>query len=60
MVNDENHPREYLRDRRVAVLYHNATETIATYLDIENDRYDFMTILQNYGLGRFVEIKANY
>jgi hypothetical protein len=59
-VNDENHLREFLRDRRVAVLYHNASETIATYLDIENDRHDFMTVLQNYGLGRFVEIKANY
>jgi hypothetical protein len=59
-VNDDNHLRDFLGVRRVAILYHNASETIATYLDIENDRYDFMGISENYGLGRFIEIKANY
>jgi hypothetical protein len=42
------------------MLYHNASETIATYLDGENDSYDFMGVSENYGLGRFVELKANY
>jgi hypothetical protein len=59
-LNDENHLLGSSGDRRVAMLYHNASETIATYLDTEKVRYDFMTILQNYGLGQFVEIKANY
>ena len=59
-VNDENHLRNWIGDLRVAKLYHNASETIATYLDIWGDRYDFMGIFENYGLGRFIEIKANY
>jgi Dolichyl-phosphate-mannose-protein mannosyltransferase len=59
-VNDENRIQDWIGDRRVATLYHNASETIATYLDGENDRYDFMGIFENYGLGRFIEIKANY
>jgi Dolichyl-phosphate-mannose-protein mannosyltransferase len=59
-VNDENHIRDWIGDRRVAILYHNASETIATYLDIGNDKYGFMGVFENYGLGRFIEIKANY
>jgi hypothetical protein len=50
----------WIGDLRVAILYHNATETIATYLDIGGDRYDFMRVFENYGLGRFIEINANY
>jgi len=51
---------QYYRDRRVTVLYYNTSETIATFIDKESNRYNFMNIAGNYGLGRFVDVRANY
>jgi hypothetical protein len=59
-LNDANHLLDSIGDRKVAVLYQNGSETIATYIDMENVRYDFLSISENYGLGRIIEIKANY
>ncbi len=50
---------QYERDRRVTKLYYNTSETIATFIDKESNRYNFMSIDGNYGLGRFVDVRAN-
>jgi 4-amino-4-deoxy-L-arabinose transferase-like glycosyltransferase len=51
---------QYERDRRLTKLYYNTSETIATFIDKESNRYDFMNIDGNYGFGRFVDVRANY
>jgi hypothetical protein len=47
------------KDRQLSWLYHN-THTRATFINKESDRWKYMTIGENYGLGRFVEVRANY
>jgi 4-amino-4-deoxy-L-arabinose transferase-like glycosyltransferase len=59
-LNDENQLKDWIGDRRVAKLYYNGSETVASFLDNENDKYDFMSISENHGLGRFIEVRANY
>jgi Dolichyl-phosphate-mannose-protein mannosyltransferase len=44
---------------RIGKIYHDS-DTIATFIDKEYGRYDFMNIEENHGLGRFVEVKAKY
>jgi Dolichyl-phosphate-mannose-protein mannosyltransferase len=51
---------QYYRDRLVTVLYYNKSETIATFIDKESNRFNFMSIEGNYGFGRFVDVRANY
>jgi Dolichyl-phosphate-mannose-protein mannosyltransferase len=50
---------QYYRDTRVTVLYYNTSETIATFIDKESNRFNFMNIDGNYGFGRFVDVRAN-
>ena len=50
---------QYYRDKRVTVLYYNTSNTIATFIDKESDRYNFMNIEGNYGFGWFVDVRAN-
>jgi hypothetical protein len=47
-------------EARIAKFYYNSSDTKATFIDGESDRYNFMNMLDNYGFGRFVEVKANY
>jgi hypothetical protein len=47
------------KDRRIGIYYYNA-DTIATFVNKRSDDYPFMTIEENYGFGRSVEIRANY
>jgi hypothetical protein len=47
------------KDRRIGFYYYNA-DTIATFVNKKSDDYPVMTIEENYGLGRFVEVRANY
>ena len=44
---------------RIATLYYNTSQTIATFLDNESDRHSYMNLRENYGLGPFVEVRAN-
>jgi 4-amino-4-deoxy-L-arabinose transferase-like glycosyltransferase len=48
------------KETRIANLYYNSTETKATFIDKESDRYNFMNMAENYGFGRFVEVRTNY
>lgn len=47
------------KDRQLSWLYHNAN-TKATFVNKESNVWNYMTISENYGLGSFVEVKANY
>ncbi len=47
------------KDRRIGFYYYNA-DTIATFVNKRSDDYPVMTIEENYGLGRFAEVRANY
>ena len=47
------------KDRRIGFYYYNA-DTIATFVNKRSDDYPVMTIDENYGLGRFAEVRANY
>jgi hypothetical protein len=47
------------KDRQLSWLYHNA-HTKATFINKESERWNYMTIGENYGFGRFVEVRANY
>jgi hypothetical protein len=51
---------QYYRDKRVTDLYYNTSTTIATFIDKQSKRYDFMNIEGNYGFGVFVDVRANY
>jgi 4-amino-4-deoxy-L-arabinose transferase-like glycosyltransferase len=53
-------PRQNEIEARIAKFYYNSSDTKATFIDTESDRYNFMNTLDNYGFGRFVEVKANY
>jgi Dolichyl-phosphate-mannose-protein mannosyltransferase len=53
-------PLQIDKEARIAKLYYNSSETKATFIDRESDRYNFMNMAENYGFGRFVEVKANY
>jgi Dolichyl-phosphate-mannose-protein mannosyltransferase len=48
------------KEKRIIKLYYNASDTIATFIDRESDRYDFMSMAEHYAFGRFVEVRANY
>jgi hypothetical protein len=52
-------PNDIEKDRRIGFYYYNA-ETIATFVNKGGDDYPVMTIDENYGLGRFAEVRANY
>jgi hypothetical protein len=52
-------PSDIEKDRRIGFYYYNA-ETIATFVNKVSDDYPVMTIDENYGLGRFAEVRANY
>jgi Dolichyl-phosphate-mannose-protein mannosyltransferase len=51
---------QYERDRRITQLYYNNSNTIATFIEKNLDRNYFFNIDQNYGFGRFVDVRANY
>ncbi len=51
---------QYYRDKRVTDLYYNTSTTIATFIDKQSKRYNFMNIDGNYGFGVFVDVRANY
>ena len=51
---------QYERDRRVTQLYYNNSNTIATFIEKNLDKNYFFKIDQNYGFGRFVDVRANY
>jgi hypothetical protein len=48
------------KEMRIAKFYYNSSEIKATFIDRESDRYNFMNMTENYDLGRFVEVRANY
>jgi hypothetical protein len=41
-------------------LYYNTSQTIATFIDNETERYSYMNLRENYGFGPFIEVRANY
>jgi hypothetical protein len=47
------------KDKRIGFYYYNA-ETIATFVNKRSDDYPVMTIDENYGLGRFAEVRVSY
>ena len=47
------------KDKQISSFYHNA-QTIATFINTEYKRYEYMTMKDNYGLGSFVEVRSNY
>ena len=49
-----------IRDTTITKLYYNTSEVIATFIDNQSSKFAFMDIGENYGFGRFVEVKANY
>jgi hypothetical protein len=48
------------RDRRITNLYYNNSNTIATFFDKNLDKNKLFSLDQNYGLGWFVDVRANY
>jgi hypothetical protein len=48
------------RDIRITKLYYNTSQTVASFIDEESNRYTFMNIGQNHGFGPFIEVRANY
>jgi hypothetical protein len=48
------------KEKRIIKLYYNTSDTIATFIDRESDKYDFMSTAEHYTFGRFVEARANY
>ena len=49
-----------IRDTTITKLYYNTSEVIATFIDNQSSKFAFMDIGENYGFGRFIEVKANY
>ena len=41
-------------------LYYDASHTIATFIDDEQIKNNLLDLSENHGLGKFIEIKANY
>jgi len=50
---------KYQKYKRIGIIYYN-TDTIATFIDRQYNRSEIMNVDENHGLGRFVEVKANY
>jgi hypothetical protein len=50
---------KYEKYNRIGMIYYN-TDTIATFIDRQYNRSEIMNVEENHGLGRFVEVKANY
>ena len=51
---------KYPRERTITSLYYNTSDTIATFINKANDKYDFLNLRENHGFGSFIEIRANY
>ena len=49
-----------IRDTTITKLLYNTSEVIATFIDNQSSKFAFMDIGENYGFGRFIEVKANY
>lgn len=47
------------KDTRIGDIYYG-TDTIATFINMKYDTYDFINTQANHGLGRFIEVKSNY
>ena len=47
------------KDKQISSFYHNA-QTTATFINKEYNKYPYMTMKDNHGLGSFVEVRANY
>ena len=58
-LTDTDYVQKYERERNIASLYYNSSETIATFNDPESQRYDFANLGENYGFGRFIEVRKN-
>ena len=58
-LTDRDYVQKYERERRIASLYYNSSETIATFIDRESEKYDFMKMGENYGFGKFIEVRNN-
>jgi len=58
-LTDRDYVQKYERERTIASLYYNSSGTIATFIDRESERYNFMNMGENYGFGRFIEVRAN-
>jgi hypothetical protein len=53
------YPNGNEKDTRIGNIYYGSAP-IATFINREYDTYDFINTQANHGLGRFVEVKANY
>ena len=55
----DSYPNGNEKDTRIGNIYYGSAP-IATFINREYDTYDFINTKANHGLGRFVEVKANY
>ena len=58
-LTDRDYVQIYERERRIASLYYNSSHTIATFIDKDSEKYDFMMMGENHGFGRFIEVRNN-
>ncbi|NOJ29677.1 MAG: hypothetical protein DA328_05860 [Nitrososphaeraceae archaeon] len=47
------------KDKQISWIYRNA-DAIATFINRENNKYEYMGMQENYVLGTFVEVRSNY
>jgi hypothetical protein len=53
--------KQYEKFKRIAQLYYNTSEIIATFIDKEaSSKYNVLNVRENHGFGPFVEVRANY
>jgi len=58
-VTDRDYVQKYEKERTIASLYYNSSETIATFIDRESEQYNFMKMGENHGFGKFIEVRKN-
>jgi hypothetical protein len=58
-LTDRDYVQKYERERRIASLYYNSSKTIATFIDKDSEKYDFMMMGENHGFGKFIEVRNN-
>ena len=59
LITSSDNYNVYEKDKRIGFYYYNA-ETIATFVNKMSDYNPVMTIDENYGLGRYAEVRVNY
>ncbi|HJR84311.1 MAG TPA: glycosyltransferase family 39 protein [Nitrososphaeraceae archaeon] len=58
-LTDRDYVQKYERERRIASLYYNSSETVATFNDIQSEKYEFMMMRENHGFGKFIEVRKD-